>query len=131
MYLILYIFLYIFSICIYSVGMYSINSKIKSNKENYELLEQGKKGSRYIEKTIQAGAIPIVNFCIGVMLIRASVKMDDSEIKKCLEDANKTNGVKVYDNQIKDVYYIEYNIKDNKGLKSEGIAKVYVNKLNR
>ncbi|MCI0936786.1 hypothetical protein MJU95_016505 [Clostridioides difficile] len=127
----MYLILYIFSICIYSVGMYSINSKIKSNKENYELLEQGKKGSRCIEKTIQAGAIPIVNFCIGVMLIRASVKMDDSEIKKCLEDANKTNGVKVYDNQIKDVYYIEYNIKDNKGLKSEGIAKVYVNKLNR
>ncbi|HBE8429845.1 TPA: hypothetical protein OL425_003170 [Clostridioides difficile] len=41
-----------FSICIYSIGMYSINSKVKSNKENYELLKQGKKGSRYIEKTI-------------------------------------------------------------------------------
>ncbi|HBG2405075.1 TPA: hypothetical protein KPK48_003277 [Clostridioides difficile] len=57
--------------------------------------------------------------------------MDDSEIKKCLEDINKNNNVKVYDNQIKGVYYIEYNIKDNKGLRSEGIAKVYVNKLNR
>ncbi|HEK5054498.1 TPA: hypothetical protein SOL97_003289 [Clostridioides difficile] len=127
----MYLFLYIFSICIYSVGMYSINSKVKSNKENYELLEQAKKGSRYIEKIIQVGFIPIVNFCIGVMFIRASLKMDDSEVKKCLEDINKNNNVKVYDNQIKGVYYIEYNIKDNKGLRSEGIAKVYVNKLNR
>ncbi|MGX9758838.1 hypothetical protein ACWYRQ_21445 [Clostridioides difficile] len=126
MYLILYIFIYIFSICIYSVGMYSINSKVKSNKENYELLEQGKKGSKYIKKLIQAGAMPIVNFCIGVMLIRASIKMNDSEIKKCLEEANKINDVKVYDNQIKGVYYIEYNIKDNKGLKSKGIVKAHV-----
>ncbi|MGO0861716.1 hypothetical protein [Clostridioides difficile] len=106
--------------------MYSINSKVKSNKENYELLEQGKKGSKYIKKLIQAGAMPIVNFCIGVMLIRASIKMNDSEIKKCLEEANKINDVKVYDNQIKGVYYIEYNIKDNKGLKSKGIVKAHV-----
>ncbi|MCC0743933.1 hypothetical protein KGF43_15530 [Clostridioides sp. ZZV14-6044] len=122
----MFLILYIFSICIYSVGMYSINSKVKSNKENYELLKQGKKGSRYIEKTIQAGVIPIVNFCIGVMFIIASIKMDDSEIKKCLEDVNKNNDVKAYESQIKGIYYIEYIIKDNKGLKSKGIVKAHV-----
>lgn len=40
--------LYLFSICIYLIGIYSISLKIKSNKENYELLKQCKKHYIYI-----------------------------------------------------------------------------------
>ncbi|MGO0987413.1 hypothetical protein ACTPEW_15885 [Clostridioides difficile] len=82
--------LYIFSICIYLIGIYSVSLKIKSNKENYELLKQCKKHYIYIVREMAIGVIPIVNFLIGVMLIKISIKMDDSEIKKVIE--NRRNG---------------------------------------
>ncbi|MCO4709854.1 hypothetical protein M1R13_018070 [Clostridioides difficile] len=78
--------LYLFSICIYLIGIYSVNLKIKSNKENYELIKQCKKHYIYIVREMVIGFIPIVNFLIGVMLIKIIMKMDDSEIKKVIEN---------------------------------------------
>lgn len=86
----MFIILYIFSICIYLIGIYSVSLKIKSNKENYELLKQCKKHYIYIVREMAIGVIPIVNFLIGVMLIKISIKMDDFEIRKVIE--NRKNG---------------------------------------